>query len=146
MAFKTTDVTDFTASPDPEAAISPTDVNEIRNNEAAISPAGTGVNMNTDAVLVCGQRWRNSTPSPLEIEDMIKNISAYLRVDRKNTSLSRRRKQSVPDGRVSSVCLTILSFSILFTLLGMFILNDAISLLAYIIKMFRGQKCKSSRR
>ncbi|GFR85897.1 hypothetical protein ElyMa_002452600 [Elysia marginata] len=97
----------------------------------------------TDAlgtVSLCVVRWRNKTPSPQEVEAVLRNISAYLRVDRRNTSLSRRKRESIPDDRVSSVCLAVSSCSFLVMVLGMVILNDAISFFAFLNLKFEGAK------
>ena len=85
-----------------------------------------------DEVPVCGYTRPNLTRTSEVFQEMLENISEYIRVDTQNTSQSRRKKESAQDQRVSSVSVGILSCCLIGVVLGMIILTDLIRLIMHV--------------
>ncbi|RUS86345.1 hypothetical protein EGW08_005863 [Elysia chlorotica] len=84
-------------------------------------------------VPVCVFAGSNLTVASPGFKEMMENITEYIRVESQNTSMSRRKKVSAQDNRVSSVSVGVLGCCLLSVSLGMIVLTDLGRLV-----MFRG--------
>ena len=92
----------------------------------------------TEELPLCGFTRLNITPSSEEFQEMLESISKYIKVDQQNTSQSRRKKESAPDNRMSSVSVGVFSCSLIFVSLGMIVLVDITSIVAALSGIVRG--------
>ncbi|KAK3706219.1 hypothetical protein RRG08_038482 [Elysia crispata] len=92
----------------------------------------------TEELPLCGFTRLNITPSSEEFQEMLESISKYIKVDHHNTSQFRRKKESAPDNRMSSVSVGVFSCSLIFVSLGMLILMDITSIVAALSGIVRG--------
>ena len=106
---------------------------DISNDFAATTVDTTG------ELPVCGFTTLDLTPSSEEFQEMLESISKYIKVDQQNTSQSRRKKESAPDNRMSSVSVGVFSCSLIFVSLGMIILMDITSIAAALSDFARGR-------